>query len=130
VSALVRLPFPVAVAILGVGTAAGVAVSVRTGSYVWLVVAFAAVALFGILYMREYSRLPGPEDEPAPAKPSRKKAEMFADERPNPVETAAPERAEVESGPVEVDSFDPNYDPVAEADSIESESPRPSPPDV
>ena len=132
VSVLVRLPFPVALAILAVGTGAGVAVSVRTGTFLWLVVALAGVAAFGALYMAEYSRLPGPEDELAAPKPSRKKAEMFADESEPPAPTERVPTPAAVTGPVEVDAFDPEYDPVAEADELETRStgtaPAPSDP--
>jgi hypothetical protein len=120
---LTRLPFPVAVAVLAAGTAAGVVASVRTGTVLWLLVAVAGVAVFGVLYLREYAKLPGPEDEPAAPKPPRRKPQVFANETPPPAAESSSETPAAEappSGPVEVDAFDPDYDPVADADALET----------
>ena len=127
-SVLVRLPFPAALAILAAGTAAGVGVSVRTGTFLWFVVTLAAVAAFGVVYLREYARLPGPEDEPVPPRASRNSSAMFAGEPEPPKATVNPPSAEPEVGPVEVDAFDPEYDPVAEADELETH-PSAAPPE-
>ncbi|MCI4362366.1 MAG: hypothetical protein L3J77_04145, partial [Thermoplasmata archaeon] len=84
---------------------------------------------FAVLYLREYSRLPGPAPRPPRAQTAHPRPEFFA------AEPVAAARAPVEaatkpdSGPVEVDRFDPEYDPVAEADEIETHTPaKPVPP--
>jgi hypothetical protein len=129
VSALGRLPFPVALALLAAGTAAGVVVSVKTGTILWLIVAIAGVAAFGVLYLSEYARLPGPENQPAQPKPTPQERGIFADETPAPAVAvpAARPAPEPPTGPVEVDTFDPDYDPVAEADAIEAQTATPPP---
>ncbi|MCI4326244.1 MAG: hypothetical protein L3K16_01200 [Thermoplasmata archaeon] len=127
-SVLQRIPFVAALAILAAGTATGVYVSAKTHEWLWFVVAIAVVAVLAVLYLREYAKLPGPEDRPPPAP------------RPPVVEAPAATAAETDSegtvdparastGPVEVDKFDPDYDPVAEADALETTAPKPAAPE-
>jgi hypothetical protein len=128
VSALERLPFPAALGILAAGTAAGVVVAVEAHSWLWLVGALVFVGIFAVLYLREYAQLPGPVRVTTPKQTAIPRPEFFATEAPPPKPAAVP-TPEPDSGPVEVDRFDPDYDPVAEADKLE---PRPTspPPDA
>ena len=121
VSALQRLPFWGAVPILAAGTVAGVYL-LRLGVIVGTVVMFAAVALFAAAYLREYSRLPGPPawlPEPrttrsrGPPDSSSPATEVAVDSRGDSPESVAPPTADEED-------LDPEYDPVAEADQIDS----------
>jgi hypothetical protein len=135
VSVLERLPFPAALGILAAATAAGVVASVRFGSFLWVAVAVVGAAVFAVLYLREYSRLPGPP--PRPPRPARvprsnPPAAFFAEERAPPTDPAAEAAAAPDPRPVEVDRFDPEYDPVAEADELETHAPTapPPPPDA
>lgn len=126
-SVLERLPFPAALGILAAGTVAGVVVSVRTAVWLWLVVALVGVGAFAVLYLREYSQLPGPAPRLAPKRTAKPRPEFFATETP-PAPTPAPTPVvEPDTGPVEVDRFDPEYDPVAEADEL-APAPPPAPP--
>ncbi|MFI5415277.1 MAG: hypothetical protein ACHQ16_06410 [Candidatus Lutacidiplasmatales archaeon] len=129
VSVLERLPFPAALAILAAGTAVGVVVAVEAHSWLWLVAALVVVGGFAVLYLREYANLPGPERDVAPKRTAAPRPEFFASESPSPTPATTVPAAEPDSGPVEVDRFDPEYDPVAEADQLE---PRPAspPPDA
>jgi hypothetical protein len=130
VSVLERLPFPAALVILAAGTSVGVVVSVEGHSWLWLIAALVVVGVFAVLYLREYARLPGPERRVVPPKrTAAPRPEFFATEAPPPKPTTSAPPPEPETGPVEVDRFDPEYDPVAEADQLE---PRPAspPPDV
>ncbi|MCI4320741.1 MAG: hypothetical protein L3K18_09190 [Thermoplasmata archaeon] len=130
-SALQRLPFWAALIVLAGGTAAGVYVGVRTGDVLWILVTLAIVVAFAILYLREYSQLPGPpETDPyratSPTSASTpSSSEGFASAEPAPVARTDPDSG----GPVEQDAFDPDYDPVADADKIESTAPPPVQPD-
>jgi hypothetical protein len=132
VSVLERLPFPVALVILAAATAAGVVAFARFGSIVYLVVTVVVVGAFAVLYLREYARLPGPAPRPPRAQTARPRPEFFAREPAAPAEPMAPvvpSSPPPDAGPVEVDRFDPEYDPVAEADEIETHAPaKPAPP--
>ncbi|MCI4325824.1 MAG: hypothetical protein L3K00_08120 [Thermoplasmata archaeon] len=128
-SVLVRLPFPAALAILAAATAGGVVAYAHFESIVYLIATIVVVGAFAVLYLREYSRLPGPAPRPPRAQTARPRSEFFAGEAaaaaPAPVEVAH----KPDTGPVEVDRFDPEYDPVAEADEIETHAPtKPAPP--
>jgi len=126
VSFLQQIPFPGALAILAAGTVAGVYATARTGEWWWLVLALVVVGLLAVLYLREYAKLPGPEWAPEPrAKSSEPGADARAEVPPSTTAPAAPEAPNASSGPVEVDKFDPEYDPVAEADEIETHTARP-----
>jgi hypothetical protein len=125
VSVLERIPFVAALAILAAGTVVGVYVAARTHEWVWLVVALVLVGAFAVQYLREYSRLLGPEtavetapesERPAPPPPA---PDQAVDGTPSP--PGPPEE------PAEVDTFDPDFDPVAEADRLERRAP-PAPP--
>lgn len=124
-SVLERLPFLAALAILAAGTAVGVAVAVEAHSWLWLVAALVVVGGFAVLYLREYATLPGPERVVTPKQTAAPRPEFFASETPPPQPTTTVPAAEPDSGPVEVDRFDPEYDPVADADRLE---PRPASP--
>lgn len=127
-SVLQRIPFVAALAILAAGTVAGVYVSAKTHDWLWFVVAIAAVAVLAALYLREYAKLPGPEDRPPPApRPSAVASAAATASEMN--SEGAPEPAPASTGPVEVDKFDPEYDPVAEADALETTAPKPAPPE-
>jgi hypothetical protein len=136
VSVLERLPFPVALAILAAATAGGVVAFAHFGSVVYLIVTVVVVGAFAVLYLREYSRLPGPEPRTERAQTARPRPEFFAREPVAvPATPAAGTKAPAatpptpDPGPVEVDRFDPDYDPVAEADEIETHAPaKPAPP--
>ncbi|HEV8049857.1 MAG TPA: hypothetical protein VGP88_04625 [Thermoplasmata archaeon] len=128
VSFLQEIPFPGALAILAAGTVAGVYATARTGEWWWIVLALIAVGLLAVLYLREYAKLPGPEWVPEPrAKPVEAPAAAPDAPAPTAADEPAAESATAPSGPVEVDKFDPDYDPVAEADAIESHGGAPPP---
>jgi hypothetical protein len=128
VSFLQEIPFPGALAILAAGTVAGVYATARTGEWWWIVLALIAVGLLAVLYLREYAKLPGPEWVPEPrAKPAEPPAAAPDAPAPTAADEPAAESATAPSGPVEVDKFDPDYDPVAEADAIESHGGAPPP---
>jgi hypothetical protein len=125
VSVLQRIPFVAALAIVAAGTVVGVYVAARTHEWEWLVVALVLVGAFAVQYLREYSRLPGPET-----------AVETAPEPERPAPTASPPTQAVDGTPsapgpaeepAEVDTFDPDFDPVAEADRLERGAP-PTPP--
>ncbi len=126
---LQRIPFPGALAILAAGTAAGVYASARTHEWWWLVAALAIVAVVAVLYLREYAQLPGPESAPrprtTPPEPGTAPGSAATAER----EASVPDPSSEGAGPVEVDKFDPEYDPVAEADRLEASEPKPRPPE-
>lgn len=128
VSALQRLPFPAALALLGAGTGAGVYVFVRTSQLLWLVIILVIVGAFAVAYLREYAELPGPpETDPYLVSAPRPAAATRVEVTPPRAVGSEPAGRTADTGPVEQDTFDPSYDPVAEADELESRSPRPPP---
>jgi len=131
VSALQRLPFWAALIIVAAGTAGGVYVGVRTANLLWVLVTLVIVVAFAVVYLREYSQLPGPpETDPYRAPPPVTASQPTSSTEPPSVGAAAPASTVEETGePVEQDAFDPNYDPVAEADRLESTAPPPKRPD-
>ena len=118
--------------ILAVGTAAGVYVGVRTGQLLWVLVTLGIVVAFAVVYLREYSQLPGPPETDPYQSPTPTTASVVSPATDPGAVGAAPAASPVEETgePVEQDAFDPNYDPVAEADQLESTPPATKRPDA
>ena len=112
--------------------AAGVYAFVRTQFLLWILLAIAGVAIFGAVYLYEYSQLPGPPgwfstgpERPAPATSVSTPTTPTTSPEPESPGTA-PENLPVAADP---EDLDPDYDPVADADAADSSAPRAPPPD-
>jgi hypothetical protein len=128
VTVLQRVPFWAALPVLAAATIGGVYLASRTHDFVWFILVLAIVAIGAVLYLVDYSRLP----QPAPPAPRTPRASS-ASEPSSPAlggsstahEPAAPLPVEP-AAPLDPVDLEPDYDPVAEADTLESGAPEPS----